>query len=47
MENQETALQLEVVVQKGELLLDKIQSALENIAQAQLDMQTTLKSNLQ
>ncbi|KAH8289882.1 hypothetical protein KR054_003271 [Drosophila jambulina] len=40
MENQETAHQLEIVVQKGELLLEKIQSALENIAQAQLDMQT-------
>ncbi|KAH8241707.1 hypothetical protein KR032_001612 [Drosophila birchii] len=45
MENQETALQLEVVVQKGELLLEEIQSALANIAQAQLDMQTTHKSN--
>ncbi|XP_017140983.1 mediator of RNA polymerase II transcription subunit 21 isoform X2 [Drosophila miranda] len=46
MENQETALDLEKVVQKGELLLEKIQSALENIAQAQLDMQITLKSSI-
>ncbi|SPP88350.1 blast:Mediator of RNA polymerase II transcription subunit 21 [Drosophila guanche] len=45
IENQETALDLEEVVQKGELLLEKIQSALENIAQAQLDMQITLKHN--
>ncbi|XP_030370950.1 mediator of RNA polymerase II transcription subunit 21 [Scaptodrosophila lebanonensis] len=43
IENQETAVQLEHIVQKGELLLEEIQSALENIAQAQLDMQITLK----
>ncbi|XP_017038756.1 mediator of RNA polymerase II transcription subunit 21 [Drosophila ficusphila] len=42
-ENQQTAHNLEEVVKKGELLLEKIQSALENIAQAQLDMQTTVK----
>lgn len=46
-ENQETAEQLEQVVQKGELLLEKIQSALGDIAQAQLDMQITLKSSSQ
>lgn len=46
-ENQETAEQLEHVVQKGELLLEKIQTALEDIAQAQLDMQTSIKPSLQ
>lgn len=39
VENQEVAQQLEEVVRAGELLLDKIQSALGDIAQAQLDMQ--------
>lgn len=47
IENQETAEQLEHVVQKGELLLEKIQTALEDIAQAQLDMQISLKPSLQ
>lgn len=46
-ENQETAVELEEVVQKGELLLEKIQSALENIAQAQLDMQISIKQSFQ
>ncbi|XP_043067736.1 mediator of RNA polymerase II transcription subunit 21 isoform X1 [Drosophila bipectinata] len=46
-ENQETAVELEEVVQKGELLLERIQSALENIAQAQLDMQISIKQNFQ
>jgi len=45
IENQETAHELEEVVRMGELLLEKMQSALENIAQAQLDMQITLKTN--
>lgn len=47
IENQETAEQLEHVVEKGELLLEKIQTALEDIAQAQLDMQISLKPSLQ
>ncbi|EDW95608.1 mediator of RNA polymerase II transcription subunit 21 [Drosophila teissieri] len=47
IENQETAKDLEEVVQKGELLLEKMQYALESIAQAQLDMQITLKHDLQ
>ncbi|XP_026473057.1 mediator of RNA polymerase II transcription subunit 21 isoform X1 [Ctenocephalides felis] len=38
-ENQEAAERLEEIVQRGELLLEKIQSALSDIAQAQLDMQ--------
>lgn len=46
IENQETAEHLEQVVQKGELLLEKIQSALGDIAQSQLDMQITLKPSL-
>lgn len=44
-ENQEAADRLEEVVQKGEILLQKIQAALEDIAQAQLDMQVTFKNN--
>ncbi|XP_017130982.1 mediator of RNA polymerase II transcription subunit 21 [Drosophila gunungcola] len=47
LENQETAHELEEVVRKGELLLEKMQSSLENIAQAQLDMEISLKHNLQ
>ncbi|XP_059620682.1 mediator of RNA polymerase II transcription subunit 21 [Phlebotomus argentipes] len=39
VENQETAERLEEVVKRGEALLEKIQSALSDIAQAQLDMQ--------
>uniref|UniRef100_A0A0K8TKA4 Mediator of RNA polymerase II transcription subunit 21 n=1 Tax=Tabanus bromius TaxID=304241 RepID=A0A0K8TKA4_TABBR len=42
-ENQETADRLEEVVKSGEMLLEKIQAALEDIAQAQLDMQTSFK----
>lgn len=38
-ENQEASEHLEEVVRKGEVLLDKIQAALGDIAQAQLDMQ--------
>lgn len=45
LENQEAAEHLEEIALKGELLLGKIQSALEDIAQAQLDMQITMKSN--
>ncbi|XP_061389134.1 mediator of RNA polymerase II transcription subunit 21 [Musca vetustissima] len=45
VENQEAAERLEEIVDKGELLLEKIQSALEDIAQAQLDMQITMKDN--
>lgn len=39
LENQESAEMLEEVVRKGELLLEKIQTALSDIAQSQLDMQ--------
>lgn len=42
-ENQEVAERLEEVVRTGESLLDKIQAALGDIAQAQLDMQHTYK----
>lgn len=41
VENAEAAERLEEIVRKGEMLLDKIQSALSDIAQAQLDMQHT------
>lgn len=40
-ENADAAERLEEIVRKGEMLLDKIQSALSDIAQAQLDMQHT------
>lgn len=40
-ENQVAADRLEEVVRKGEVLLETIQNALSEIAQAQLDMQTT------
>lgn len=45
LENQEAAERLEEIALKGELLLGKIQNALEDIAQAQLDMQITMKNN--
>lgn len=38
-ENQEAAEQLEEVVRQGEALLERIQAALQDIAQSQLDMQ--------
>ena len=38
-ENEEAALRLEEVVQEGELMLEKIQNALHDIAQSQLAMQ--------
>ncbi|XP_023017775.1 mediator complex subunit 21 [Leptinotarsa decemlineata] len=38
-ENQEAAERLEAVVQNGQQLLERIQAALSDIAQAQLDMQ--------
>uniref|UniRef100_U5EZ57 Mediator of RNA polymerase II transcription subunit 21 n=1 Tax=Corethrella appendiculata TaxID=1370023 RepID=U5EZ57_9DIPT len=41
IENQDAAEKLEEVVLKGELLLEKIQAALSDIAQSQLDMQVT------
>ena len=43
VENQEAAERLEETVHKGELLLDKIQAALEDIAQSQLDILTERK----
>ncbi|KAJ8670602.1 hypothetical protein QAD02_001861 [Eretmocerus hayati] len=38
-ENQEAAEQLEEIVKQGEALLQRIQAALQDIAQSQLDMQ--------
>lgn len=38
-ENQEAAERLEMVVRRGQELLEQIQKALSDIAQAQLDMQ--------
>lgn len=38
-ENREAAEQLEEVVRQGEALLQRIQAALQDIAQSQLDMQ--------
>lgn len=45
IENQEAAERLEEIALKGEKLLGEIQSALEDIAQAQLDMQITMKNS--
>lgn len=42
-ENQEAAERLEAVVRNGQVLLEKIQAALSDIAQAQLDMQHLTK----
>ncbi|CAH0713922.1 unnamed protein product, partial [Brenthis ino] len=41
-ENKEAAEQLEEVVRQGESLLEKVQGALSDIAQSQLDMQNPL-----
>lgn len=41
VENQEAAKHLEEVVDRGQKVLEKIQAALSDIAQAQLDMQYT------
>lgn len=46
IENQEAAERLEEIVLKGEMLLGKIQNALEDIAQAQLNMQITMKNSM-
>lgn len=43
-ENQEAAERLEAVVKNGQVLLEKIQAALSDIAQAQLDMQHLTKT---
>ncbi|XP_056635434.1 mediator of RNA polymerase II transcription subunit 21 isoform X2 [Diorhabda carinulata] len=43
-ENQEAAERLEAVVRNGQELLEKIQAALSDIAQAQLDMQHLTKA---
>lgn len=43
-ENQEAADRLEAVVKKGQELLEQIQTALSDIAQAQLDMQHLTKA---
>lgn len=43
-ENQETAEKLEDIVQRGQELLEQIQAALSDIAQAQLDMQHLSKA---
>lgn len=42
-ENQEAAERLEAVVTRGQDLLEQIQAALSDIAQAQLDMQHLTK----
>lgn len=42
-ENQDAADRLEAIVQKGKDLLEQIQAALSDIAQAQLDMQHLTK----
>ncbi|KAB0791809.1 hypothetical protein PPYR_03609 [Photinus pyralis] len=42
-ENQEAAERLQAVVQRGQELLEQIQAALSDIAQAQLDMQHLTK----
>lgn len=46
-ENQDAAGRLENIVQHGQQILEKIQEALSDIAQAQLDMQNMSKLNLQ
>lgn len=43
-ENQEAAERLEAIVRNGQELLEKIQAALSDIAQAQLDMQHLTKT---
>lgn len=43
-ENQEAAEKLEEIVQRGQELLEQIQAALSDIAQAQLDMQHLSKA---
>lgn len=43
-ENQDAAQRLEAVVRNGQDLLEKIQAALSDIAQAQLDMQHLTKA---
>lgn len=42
-ENQEAAERLEAVVRKGQELLEQVQAALSDIAQAQLNMQHLTK----
>lgn len=44
VENQEAAERLEAIVHHGQELLEKIQAALSDIAQAQLDMQHLTKA---
>ncbi|KAF5281887.1 hypothetical protein FQR65_LT14470 [Abscondita terminalis] len=44
-ENQEAAERLQAIVQRGQELLEQIQAALSDIAQAQLDMQHLSKVN--
>ena len=43
-DNEEAALRLEEAVQEGELMLEKIQNALHDIAQSQLAMQSSTSS---
>lgn len=45
-ENQEAGEQLEEVVRQGESLLQRIQAALQDIAQSQLDMQNPISTNV-
>ena len=43
---QETCEQLEEKVHQGEALLERIQAALQDIAQSQLDMQNPISDNI-
>lgn len=43
-ENQQAGEQLEEVVRQGEVLLQRIQAALQDIAQSQLDMQNPMST---
>lgn len=45
LENQDAAKRLEEVVDRGQKTLEKIQAALSDIAQAQLDMEYVIPSN--
>lgn len=45
-ENQEAGEQLEEVVRQGEALLQRIQAALQDIAQSQLDMQNPMSTTV-
>uniref|UniRef100_A0A1A9WHC9 Uncharacterized protein n=1 Tax=Glossina brevipalpis TaxID=37001 RepID=A0A1A9WHC9_9MUSC len=46
VENQEAAERLEEIVLNIEILLGEIRNALKDLAQAQLDMQITMRNNM-